>query len=405
VLISFALGLMSKPMLVTLPFVLLLMDYWPLNRLKILDQNEQDLTDPEAKKVKSSFLLLEKVPLFILSSLLVWITISAQKTINAFSNPEVMPFVKRAANAIVAYVLYIRKLFWPTDLSAFYPFDFIPLWKLFLAASFLIIFTILTLRFWKKYPCMIVGWFWYLGTMIPVIGLVQVGRHSMADRYVYFPFIGLFIILAFAIPHLLSNYPRIRIYVCSVMMIFIIIMMGASFVRTGMWQNTRTLFEDAIRINPRNYFAYNLLGLEEANAGRYKKALEYYHISLKINPNNDQAYNNAGNVFLILGKYPYAYNYYQKAIMTNDKQAMAYYNLGVLMAVNNKNDQAVMLFKKTLSITPQYLDAYVSLGITLLKMGNIDEAIYYFHKVLSLDASNVAAKRGLKECMETQKKD
>ncbi len=399
------LGLMCKSMLVTLPFVLLLIDFWPLNRLKISDQNKQYLTNVRIKKADLSCLLLEKTPLFILSAVFSWITMNAQKTVNAFSNPEVLPLYKRIANAIVAYCMYIKKLFWPTDLSIFYPFDFIPLWKIFLAASFLIIFTILVLKFWKKYPCIIVGWFWYLGTMIPVIGLVQVGRHSMADRYVYVPFIGLFIILAFAIPHLLSKFPRVRIYVCSVMMIFIMIMAGSSFVRTGMWQNTKTLFEDAIRINPRNYFAYNLLGLEEANVGRYEKALQYYHISLKMNPNNDQAYNNAGNVFLILGKYPYAYHYYRKAIMINDKQAMAYYNLGVLMAVNNKNDQAVFLFKKSLSITPQYLDAYVSLGITLLKMGDIDEAIYYFNKALSLDASNVAAKRGLMECMEMQKKD
>jgi tetratricopeptide (TPR) repeat protein len=405
IFVCFFFGLMCKSMLVTLPFVLLLIDFWPLNRLKISDQNEQCLTNVRIKKADLSFLLVEKIPLFMMSALFAWITMNAQKAVNAFSNPEVLPLYKRLANAIVAYCLYIKKLFWPTDLSIFYPFDFIPFWKLFLAASFLIFFTILALRFWKKYPCMIVGWFWYLGTMIPVIGLVQVGRHSMADRYVYVPFIGLFIMLAFAIPRLLSNYPRIRIYVCSAMMIFIMIMTGASFVRTGLWQNTRILFEDAIRINPRNYFAYNLLGLEEANAGRYEKALQYYNISLKMNPNNDQAYNNAGNVFLILGKYPYAYNYYRKAILINDKQALAYYNLGVLMAVNNKNDQAVFLFKKTLSITPQYLDAYISLGITLLKMGNIDEAIYYFHRVLSIDASNVAAKRGLKECMETQKKD
>jgi tetratricopeptide (TPR) repeat protein len=404
IFVSFCFGLMCKSMLVTLPFVLLLIDFWPLNRLRIPDQNEQSLTNIKIKKENLSFLLLEKIPLFIMSAVFAWITMNAQKAVNAFSNPEVMPLIKRIANAIVAYCLYIKKLFWPTDLTIFYPIDFIPAWKIFFSAAFLIFLTILAFKYCKKFPYIIVGWLWYLGTMIPVIGLIQVGRHSMADRYAYIPFIGLFIILAFAIPQFLSKLQNFKMYVFSVMIIFIIIMTGSSFIRTSMWQNTRTLFEDAIRINPRNYFAYNLLGLDEANAGRYEKALQYYHISLKINPNNDQAYNNAGNVFLILGKYPYAYNYYQKAIMINDKQAMAYYNLGVLMAVNNKNDQAVFLFKKTLSITPHYLDAYVSLGITLLKMGNIDEAIYYFHKVLSLDASNVAAKRGLKECMEMEKK-
>ncbi|PKN83760.1 MAG: hypothetical protein CVU51_11725, partial [Deltaproteobacteria bacterium HGW-Deltaproteobacteria-1] len=399
----FVLGLMSKSMLVTLPFVLLLIDYWPLNRLKIIDQDEQGLTDPEIKKVKLSFLLLEKIPLFITSALFAWITMHVQKTINAFSNPEVMPLFKRVANAIVAYCLYIKKLFWPTDLAIFYPIDFIPTWKIFLAASFLISLTILAFKYCKKFPYIIVGWLWYLGTMIPVIGLIQVGRQSMADRYAYVPFIGLLVILAFAIPHFLSKLQHFKMYVFSVMIIFIIIMTGSSFVRTSMWQNTKTLFEDALRINPRNYFAYNLLGLEEANKGRYKKALQYYHISLKINPNNDQAYNNAGNVFLILGKYPYAYNYYRKAIMINDRQAMAYYNLGVLYAINNINDKAVVLFKKSLSITPYYNDANVSLGITLLKMGNIKDAIYYFNKALSLDANNVSAKNGLKECMEMKK--
>lgn len=394
------LGLMSKTMLVTLPFVLLLIDFWPLNRLKILNQNEQGFSYPGIKKVKLSFLLLEKIPLFITSAFFAWITMHAQKTVNAFSNPEVMPLFKRVANAIVAYCLYIKKLFWPTDLAIFYPIDFIPTWKIFLAASFLIILTIFAFRYCKKYPYIIVGWLWYLGTMIPVIGLIQVGRQSMADRYAYIPFIGLFIILAFAISHFSSKLKRFRMYFFSAMIFFIIIMTGSSFIRISMWQNTKTLFEDALRINPRNSFAYNILGLEEANKGHYEKALQYYHISIKINPNNDQAYNNAGNVFLTLGKYPYAYNYYRKAIMINDRQAMAYYNLGVLYAINNMNDNAVVLFKKSLSITPQYNDTYVSLGITLLKMGNIKDAMYYFNKVLSLDDNNVAAKNGLKECME-----
>jgi tetratricopeptide (TPR) repeat protein len=403
VFFCFVLGLMTKAMLVTIPFVLLLMDFWPLNRMTVHDQQESSITPFPVKKVKTSFLILEKIPFLMMAALFVWITVYAQKTVNAFSNPEVLPLFNRVTNAIVSYCLYMKKLFWPTDLAIFYPFNPISVWKVSLAALFIIFVTIVACKYFKKYPYLIVGWFWYLGTMIPVIGLIQVGRQSMADRYAYVPLIGLFVMVAWTIPQISSKLRHGKIYISLTFIIFIIIMTVSSYARISIWQNTTTLFENALRINPKNYFAYNLLGLEEADQGHHEKALQYYHMSLKMNPNNDQAYNNAGNVFLMLGKYQDAYSCYQKAILINDKQAMAYHNLGVLFALNNKADQAIIYFKKSLAIMPDYSNAHISMGITLFSMGNIKDAIYHYNRALNLNPNSIAARKGLNDCLEMQK--
>ncbi len=407
VFLCFALGLMSKPMLVTLPFVLLLLDYWPLNRTAINTQNENQTAIQAPLKVgkaKLSFLILEKIPLFILVVLFICLTLYTQQTVNAFSIQESLPLFNRVTNAIVSYCLYIKKLLWPTDLTVFYPFSNIPIWQVSLAALFLLFVTILVCKYFKKYPYLIVGWFWYLGTLVPVIGLVQVGRQSMADRYAYIPFIGLFVIIAWVVPQIFTKLRYSKIYVSLVFFILIMILTIATYIQIGTWKNTTTLFEEALRINPRNYLAYNILGLEEGKQGRHEHALYYYYMSVKINPKFDSAYNNAGNEFLMLDKYREAYNCYQKAILINNKLAIAYYNLGVLFALNKRANEAVIYFNKALAITPDYINGHISLGITLLKMGNIKDAISHFEKAINLNPKDITAQKGLRDCLDIQKK-
>ena len=398
-LICFVLGLMSKAMLVTLPFVLLLMDFWPLNRTPVQHQPDRSI-----KKVKMSFLVLEKIPLLILSIIFVYITIYAQKTMNAFDNPAVLPLVKRITNALVAYCLYLRKFIWPTDLQVFYPFNSIPLWQIILSVVLLAMITFSAFKNIKKHPYFAVGWLWYLGTLIPVIGLVQVGRQSMADRYAYVPFIGLFLMTAWMIPQIASKLRYSKISIPSACIIFLMIMAFSSFNRISAWQNTRTLFGEAIRVNPHNYFAYNILGLEEAGQEHYEKALYYYHESLRINPNNDQAFNNAGNAFLKLGNYKEAYHCYQNAISINEKQSMSWHNLGVLFAINGRYDEAILCFNKTLAMRPDEINAHMSMGTTLLKTGKVEGAIYHFKKVIRLNPQNAAAQKGLQDCYRITQK-
>lgn len=398
VLICFTLGLMSKAMLVTLPFVLLCIDFWPLKRTAISFQQEEYVP-----KSKTSLLVVEKIPLLMMSALFVYITVNAQKTLNAFHNPEVLPLWSRIANSFVSYSRYIQKTIWPTDLEIFYPFSFFPLWQIILSAVLILAITAAAFKNFKKYPSFTVGWFWFTGTLIPVIGLVQVGRQSMADRYAYVPLIGLFLIFAWTIPQITSKLRHAKIYISSALIIFIFLMAVSSFHRVSVWQNTTTLFEEALRINPRNYFAYNILGLEQADKGHFENALFYYSESLKINPQNDQAYTNAGNLFLKLGKYKEAYYYYQKAISINARQTIAYHNLGVLFAINSKYEEAIDNFDKSLAIMPDYINAHVSMGIVLIETGNVEDAIAHFEKALSLNPRHIEAQKKLNECREMRK--
>jgi Tfp pilus assembly protein PilF len=405
VLIFFVLGLMSKSMLVTLPFVLLLMDYWPLNRTNIRQQEEQSIPPISFKKEKLSVLILEKVPLFIIAMVFIGMTLYAQQTVNALATLESVTFPNRIANAVVSYVWYIKIFFWPTDLAVFYPHRMILTWQVSLAAIFLIAVTLLVCKHFRKYPYLVVGWFWYLGTLVPVIGLLQVGLQSMADRYAYVPLIGLFVIMAWLIPQALFKLRYSKIYTFFIFIIFIILFTVSTYIQIGMWKNTTTLFEEALKIDPENYMAYNILGSEEAGKGNHKKALHYYQVSIKINPRYARAYSNAGNEYLKLGQYQEAYNYYQKAIVINDKLADAYYNLGVLNLVTNRPDEALVHFHKALTIMPDFIYARFNLGVALFRMGKISDAIEHFEKAVELNPKNMEAQKALKISRDMQNKN
>jgi tetratricopeptide (TPR) repeat protein len=403
VLICFVLGLMSKVMLVTLPFVLLLMDYWPLNRTTICAQAEQSIPSAFVRKERLSVLILEKIPLVIIAMVFIGLALYAAQAGSAFSSLESFSFSNRITNTIVSYVLYIKKLFWPTDLAVFYPRSIIPFWQALLAAIVLIAVTLLVCKNFRKYPYLVVGWFWYLGTFIPVIGLVQVGDQSMADRYAYVPFIGLFVIIAWLIPQTLSKLRYSKTYTFSISIILIIIFTISAYFQIGLWKNTKTLFEDAIKINPENYTAYNILGSDEAGKGNHEKALRYYEMSLKINPKYARGYSNTGNSFLALGKYWEANDYYEKAIAINDKLDIAHYNLGVLKLLMNRPHDAVAHFNKALAITPDFINARFNLGVALYRMGKIADAIEHFEKTVELNPKNMEAQKALKISRDMQK--
>ena len=404
VLICFLLGLMSKAMLVTLPFALLLIDYWPLNRTNIGLQIDQSLHPAPLKKEKLSVLIVEKIPLFVVAIVFTGLALHAAQSGNAFVSPESAPITDRVVNAIVSYALYIKKMFWPTDLTVFYPRSSIPLWQTSLAAALLIAATAIACKHAKDYPYFFVGWFWYLGTLVPVIGLVQVGDQSMADRYAYVPFIGLFVIIAWLSRQLCSKMPYGKICASFLFIIIIVILTISTYGQIGIWRNTRTLFVDAVRINPENYTAYNILGSEEAGKGNHEKALRYYQMSLKINPKFARAYSNAGNSFLALGRYREANDCYEKAIAISDRLDIAHYNLGVLKLLMNSPHEAVKHFKKALTITPGYFNAHFNLGVVSLKLGNVEDAVKYFEKALELNSKSLEAQKGLLISRDMQKK-
>ena len=398
VLVSFALGLMSKPMLVTMPFVLLLMDYWPLQRTEIYPPN--NIAKNITKKEKISFLILEKIPLFILSALTILITMY---TPGQNAEPQFLrttDFLERTNNAIFSYVIYVKKLFWPTDLSIFYLYLNISAWRIFLCAALLILVTIFVCRYFRRYPYVPVGWFWYLGTLVPVIGIVTIGDHTMADRYAYVPFIGLFVMIVWSMEHVSVKFAVMKKPLIFISVVVILLLVWASHQQIKKWATTEILFEDVIKKNPNNYFAYQVVGQEMAKKGENDRALNYYDLAIKANPRFWSAYNNKGLILQTMGRREEALENFQQAIQVNKFSADAYYNIGLFYLEDRKLDKTIEYSLKTIQVQPDYQEAYNILGIALVEQGKINEGIIQFEKVLKINPNNKNAHRNLKIAME-----
>jgi len=397
VFLCFALGLMSKPMLVTLPFVLLLLDYWPLNRLRIQSEDQIKFkTLIRKNSIKISYLIGEKIPLFILSVISVYLTLYAAQHIGTMSSFGSLPLFDRFSNAVVSYALYIKKLFWPTDLAVFYPFSDIPMWQFSIALLFIVGVTVFVCRYFRKYPYLFIGWFWYLGTMVPVIGIIQVGCSAMADRYAYVPMIGIFIMMAWGIPQILFRLRNGKIIAAFIASSFIVIITLATYQQVGIWKNDFTLSRDALRVDHKNYQAYCILGLAMADRGDYEAAIYYQYMALKYNPGFYPAYNYAGTIFQKMGRLDDAINCYKKALKVNNRLAEVNYNLGIALLERNNLNEAIFYFNRALEATPYDPDVHNNLGVALMKKGNIKEALTHFQEALRLNPNGETALKNMR---------
>ncbi len=329
-LILFALGLMAKPMLVTLPFVLLLMDYWPLERIKDLR---------EGKVIGR--LVIEKVPFFVLSIISSVVTFFEQRSLGAVLDAAVMPINARVANALVSYVKYIEMMFWPSKLAIFYLLDDkkIPVKEAVMAGVLLIAVTVLVIKLSAKrrYPAF--GWFWYIGTMVPVIGLVQVGEQAMADRYAYVPLIGLFIIVAWGAAEILKGWRHQKILLGAAAIIVFGCLSVKTFEQIKYWKNGVTVFEHAVKVTKNNRRAYYSLGCAYDNAGDYAKAEGAFKEAIKIKA-----------------------DYYE-----------AIYNLGILYNKIGRFDDAIGTFEQTIKVRPDFAEAYNGWGAGLVYLSRKKE--------------------------------
>lgn len=406
VLVCFALGLLSKPMLVTLPFVLLLMDYWLLKRININTQNEANkkVLLKEAKE-KLKFLIVEKVPLFILTAFSVFFTYYASLYVNDIQSFESLPVIKRISNAVFSYALYVKKLFWPNDLSVFYPFSDIAIWQISLSAIFLVSITFFVLKYFRKHPYLFAGWFWFIGTLVPVIGIVQVGSQAMADRYAYITFIGLFVMIAWGMQKVSSknNYLKNMFVFASVLMIMLLT--AATYHQVKLWSNTTTLFEDAIKKNPDNYLAYQIVGLEMYKKGENEKALQLNDMAIKANPRIHAAYNNNGLTLIKMGKRDEAIKNFEMAIQVNRFASEAYYNLGQVYLDGREFDKSLEYSLKAIELNPDYLDAYNNLGVALVRRGSFKDGIMQFEKALQINPNYEKAKRNLQVVERIKQKE
>jgi Flp pilus assembly protein TadD len=406
-LAAFVLSLLSKQMLVTLPFLLLLLDFWPLQRVRW-----------------SRLIVWEKVPFILLTVPFCVVAVAGQGKaivpLEQFSIPE------RLSNALVVSVIYVFKTVAPYNLACFYPHpQSIPLWQTAGATLLLVLVSIGAVAGWRKRPYLLVGWLWYLGSLAPVIGLVQIGSQRMADRYTYIPSIGLFVAVTWLVPALIpAGLLRRRILVCLAV-VTLVVFTGMAWVQTGYWKNSTTLYEHAaavtehndlahynladiyyevdefeeailhfrkaLEINPNDPEARNALGLALTEVKRFEDALVHFQASLKINPAQAQVQINLGLALQNLRMFEQATAHFQQAIKIDPDNASAHFNLGNVLGDQNRFDEAIQQFQTALRIDPQNARVHNNLGLALFMKERFAEASEYFEKALRIDPNDAFA--------------
>jgi Tfp pilus assembly protein PilF len=380
---TMVLGLMSKPMLVTLPFILLLLDFWPLSR------PGSQLSDPGPGVIsiqKALPLVREKIPLLLLVAASSIVTVFAQKQGGAVISMETLGAGARIGNAINSYLMYIIKMFIPWNFAVFYPHPkTLPLLNVVGSSILLVGMLVLVFRLRKKFPYLLFGWLWYLGTMVPVIGLVQVGNQAMADRYTYIPLIGLFIMISWGAADLFGKFARGKLW-ASVLTVFLLTaMMTMTWAQTGYWKNSITLFEHALSVTTENATAHTNLGRAYADKGQIRKALEHYRAALKIDPEFVMAHNNMGKILDGQGKTQEAIRHYLIALQINPDFVLAHNNLGSALDRQGRIREALDHYRMALEIDPDFEVAHNNLGIALENMGSREMAIIHFQKAIQIN--------------------
>ena len=374
VLVSFALGLMTKPILVTLPFALLLLDYWPLGRFGSAGLTETNR--PIMKQMRFSTLLIEKFPLFILAAVSSLVTFLAARQIGAVPAIEAIPLELRVGNGLVSYVRYISKTLWPTDLIFFYPFPQHPwpFWEVLGSFAVLGCISVLALMYSRRYPYLLMGWFWFLGTLFPVIGFVQVGAQSMADRFTYIPHVGFFVIIAWGTAELLLTTKYRKIF-------FVLACIGTLLVAASTrsqlfyWKDSVTLFKRAVEKTRDNYMAHYCLGIALSEEGKTEEAIVQFSESHRINPSFVPPLYNLGFIMAQKGRLEEAFGYYSRVLKLTPQDAAAHNNLGNVLLRQGKEEEAAEHFVSALTIDPDFALAQKNLTNLYKQENRIEQPI------------------------------
>jgi tetratricopeptide (TPR) repeat protein len=393
----FALGLMAKPMLVTLPLLLLLLDYWPLSRFDAQSRKHDGRAIPYG-------IMLEKIPFFVLAAASSVITFLVQRAGGTLVDPNWLPLQSRVANAFLSYAKYIGKMFWPQNLAVFYPFDVgtIGFWQVVLCALLMIVVSAGAIRFGRKQKYLLVGWLWFVLALIPVIGLVQSGAQSYADRYTYIPYIGLFIMIAWGLPEFLSKWPQRKIAL-GIAAVMVLTAMGiGTYRQAGYWNNSTTLFSHAIEVTQDNDVAYNNLGVAYDGLGRGAEAIDAYKQAIRIRPEHAEAYNNLGNIYRRLGRWQDAVDAHEQAIKIKPDDAKASYNLGVAYDALGRGTDAIDAYKRAIRIKPDYAEAHNNRGVVYGKLGRWQDAIDDFREAIRIKPDYVKARNNLARVLAGQ---
>lgn len=401
VLVPFALGLAAKPMLVTLPFALLLLDVWPLGRVWGGAASAAGDSTLARLRAAAPRLLAEKLPLFALAAASSCVTFVVQQKTGAVADPFVIPAWLRFANPLVSYVAYLGKLLWPADLAALYPYPkSIPAWQAIGSLALLAGVTVLVLREIRRRPWLAVGWLWFLGTLVPVIGWVQVGRQAMADRYTYIPFIGLFVMIAWGVPELLARRPGRAVALATAGGLAVAACVYGTWMQVPKWRDGVTLWTHTLAVTRENAFAHFNLGVTLADRGQPAAALGEYAEALRIDPQFARGYNNLGAALMDLGKAEEAMTQFDRALSIAPRYPEAHHNMGRALVERGRLEEAVEQFRQALADDPDYAPAHIEMGIALMRLGRADDAIIHYTAALRLQPDHPAAHNNLGTALE-----
>jgi Tfp pilus assembly protein PilF len=381
VALLFALGLAAKPMIVTLPLLLLLWDYWPLQRLA---------ADSESSARPTSFqLVAEKIPLFLLFGASSWVTVYAQRSGGALGNIELLPLTQRLANAVYSYVAYLGKGIWPTGLAVFYPHPegSLAAWRVLAAALLLLAITALAWRYRERHRYLLAGWLWYIVAMIPMIGIVQVGRQAMADRYAYLPFVGLFVIAVWGCAELFALMKLSSFAQGAVVAAVLVAYASMAFLQINYWHNSYTLFSHALAVTSRNGIAEDNLGTALMEMGRPDLAQPHFEAAAEFIPQLSTAHYNLGVLQQQQNHPDAARREYELALTYSSdatEAAQAHSNLGFLLLAQNDLGEATEQFTAALHINPDKQNSLLGRGIAEYRQANLDAAVADLSRVAQI---------------------
>ena len=396
IMVFFILGLMSKPMLITLPFTLLLLDYWPFCRFQYKGSWKSLARDVWPY-------IREKLLFFGIAAIAVIVTYSAQKYGGGLDSLNPYPLSDRIANALISYGVYIWKMIWPQNLAFFYPFpDSLSAWQITAATLALVIFTALAIRSIKDRPFFIVGWLWYLGTLLPVIGLVKIGDFALADRYTYIPLIGLFIIISWGVPDLLRKW-RSKALVLPLAALFVLASFAAvTRVQTRYWSNSIALYEHAIRVTRNNFLAHYALGDILAAEGKFDEAISHFAEAVRSRPDKATLQNNLGRALASQAMFDEALPHLMAALQIKKHFVEAHYNIGIVLAAKQRYPEAIDHLASALKLHLKSdqiqhaadnveLSEHFRLGNAYQNSAKIDEAIDQYTLALSIPSEYIPA--------------
>lgn len=398
----FALGLMAKPMVITLPAVLLLLDFWPLRRLPGLLAEDgpgpPDRSHGTPRRVWTELRgrLYEKLPLFALAAVSAALAIAAQANARAILSLDYLPVSARLAGALVSYLHYVGKAVWPTGLAVFYPHPQAwPWWEVAIAAIFLAGVSLQAVRHRRRWPYLLTGWLWFLVTLLPVIGIIQVGDQAMADRYTYIPLIGLFISITWGAVDLLAGHPAKKRVLAPLAVAGLAACSVLTHLQTRQWRDTQSLFAHTWKVTRNNYLAATVLGSLMTEAGRFDEAIRWFSHALEIKPDYPDAHLHWGNALERQGKPDAAAAHYTEALRVKPHFVEPHIALGLLRAGQLNYDEAIRHYTVALQYNPASAAARNNLAMALQLQGRISEAIAQYSEALRIDPSLAATHNNL----------